>query len=120
MARKQNNNDKRLEHFERLITPSSADHALIDPDAVAVLDELASLKEGPHWRRGVKVEGRDKAREFYGRPYTHREYHELGVSRALEKRGHPPAQIAEAMDGWMMFFEQEYGHGFDEIMGPND
>ena len=108
MTRKQNTNDKRLEHFERLLSPASADPMLqpIDPDFSAIDKEFCSLAQAPHWKGNVKIEPKDEVREYYGRDYTFREHWALAVRRALEKRGYTGEELDERVAMWIAFSDQ--------------
>jgi hypothetical protein len=108
------NNDK-LERLERLLVTSSEDdwtRRPIHPDALAILDEIESLKQGSRWISGkVKVEPEDEALAHFGRPYTDRELCELAVARALEKRGRTTAEIAEERGAWLAYFGEDDAEG---------
>jgi hypothetical protein len=82
----------------------------------AVLDELSgmgAMMSDSSYRGSpnglVKIEPRDIAREFYGREYTEREFLELAIVRALEKRGCPEETIEDYKPGLLEFFAEEGG-----------
>jgi hypothetical protein len=119
---------KRIERLEKLFAASLDKEApLVDPDTAAVLDEYGFMKQAMSDRsyRGslsglVKIEPRNVAREFYGRPYTQREFRELAISRALQKRGRSPAEIADLMDAYLAFFEEGFEGARDKYIGAID
>jgi hypothetical protein len=89
-------NDVRLQRLEKLLEISSEDDPMrqpIDPDELAVLDELESMIGGPD------DPGPPRGPEFL----------ELGVARALEKRGRTTADIAEELPRWMVLFDEVGG-----------
>jgi hypothetical protein len=89
-------NDVRLQRLEKLLKISSEDDPMrqpIHPDEVALLDEVESMIGGPD----------DPG------PVRGPEFLELGVARALEKRGRTTAEIAEELPQWMAFFGEVGG-----------
>jgi hypothetical protein len=91
-------NDVRLRRLEKLLEISSEDAPMrrpIDTDEVAVLDELESMIGGPD------DPGPPRGPEFL----------ELGVARALERRGHTTAEIAEELPRWIALFDETMRQG---------
>ena len=75
----------------------------IDPDLLAVEEAYGELN----------------ARENDGRPYSHREFCRLAITRGLQKRGYSSSRIAELEGGHLALFE-EAGHFEDEDGGGGD
>jgi hypothetical protein len=106
MARKQNTNDQRLERLEHLL--ESSDDPMrgpVDPDFLAIEEEFCSLAPGPYWKGGVRIEGKDEVREFYGREYTSNEHWALAVRRALERR-YAGEELTERVAMWIAFSDE--------------
>jgi hypothetical protein len=118
-------NDQRLDQLERLFEASTdARYQPIDPDFLAIFDEYSAMKGSMAEQRfrgsasgPVTVAPVNAAYEFYGRPYTQREFRELAIARGLEKRGRSAAEIAELMDTYLELFAQGGG---DQHIGAID
>jgi hypothetical protein len=117
-----NNNGKRLAKLEQLFAATTDEVSTlhVDPDLTAIVDEYALMKSAMAENNsigGVKVEPVNKAWEFYGRPYTQREFRELAISRALEKRGRSAYEIAERMGEYLNLLDEG---GRDQHIGAID
>jgi len=116
-----NNNGKRLAKLEQLFAATTDEVSTlhVDPDLTAIVDEYGSMKSqmgDKSSRGGVPIEPVNVALDFYGRPYSQREFRELAIARALEKRGYSAAEIAERMEAHLALLEEG---GRDEHMSPN-
>jgi len=89
-----NGSGRRLEKLERLLEVSE-DEAWkpIPPDDLAILAEAEDMIGGPD------DSGPPRGREFF----------ELAIARALERRGRTAREISETMAGWLADFEERRG-----------
>jgi hypothetical protein len=87
-------NGKWIERLERIFETSADErYSPIDPDDLAIIEEAEGMIGGPD----------------DGGPPRGREFFELAIARALEKRGRTAAEIAETMAGWLADFEEAGG-----------
>jgi hypothetical protein len=101
MVRNSSNN-RHLERLEQLFQSSMDDrYAPIDPDDLAIIEEARNVIGGPD------DDGPPRSREFF----------ELAIARALEKRGRTTSEIAEKIATDLAAFGE---WGRDKRMGAID
>jgi hypothetical protein len=84
-------NKRQIERLEQLFQASSDKrYAPIDPDDLAIIEEAHSMIGGPD------DDGPPRSREFF----------ELAIARALEKRGRTTHEIAEKIAAHLGTFEE--------------
>jgi hypothetical protein len=115
-------NGKRLDRLEQLFaaTTDEATALHIDPEICAVMDEYGQMKADMAEnvsRGGVEIKPVNAAAELYGPDYTQKQFRELAISRALEKRGRSACEIAERMGPYLEFLDEG---GRDKHIGAID
>jgi hypothetical protein len=98
-------------HLERLkaMLQSAEDskYAPIDPDFLAFDEEFSRIAPQPGWKDGTTHTYPDHALAYYGRPYSEREYFQLAMRRALQKRGcYSEEEVDERLGAWMAWFKE--------------
>jgi hypothetical protein len=101
--------DRRIEALEKIFAKAGETGARSgpDPDMIAIFDELALLRssQATHFRAGVRIEPTDLPEKLLGPGYSRREFRELAVARALEKRGRTAGEIGELLPVWLEWFD---------------